>query len=114
LSKQNHFLKLSSPKYKLFGLRPNFTTSHIYVYVTSNNAGRPRIGIKVTKKAVSLAVVRNLIRRRISANFLEQKFNFSNDVIIVISKKIFSEKKEISDILMQEWKQSVQYLRKSY
>ena len=84
------------------------------IYVLPNKNGSPRIGIKIMKKAASLAVVRNLIRRRISAHFLEQNFNFSNDIIIVISKKILSEKKEISDILMQEWKQSVQYLRNSY
>ena len=35
-------------------------------------------------------------------------------ILMVISKKIYSEKSEISDILMQEWTQSIKSLLKSH
>ena len=41
--------------------------------------------------------------------------NLNNvQILMVISNKIYSEKNEISDILMQEWTQSIKLLLKSH
>ena len=84
------------------------------VYIINNNLSHPRLGIKITKNAINLAVVRNMVKRRIHAEFRERKNVKSIDIIVIISKKIYSEKNEISDILMQEWNQSLKSLKKSF
>ena len=84
------------------------------VYITNNNLSYPRLGIKITKNAIHLAVVRNMVKRRIFAEFRERTNVKSIDIIVIISKKIYSEKNEISDILMHEWKQSLKLSKKFY
>ena len=80
----------------------------------NNNLDQSRIAIQVTKKAIKLAVIRNRIRRMIRESFkdyLEELGSF--DILLLISSKIYSEKYEISDILMQEWKLSIKSLQQS-
>ena len=80
----------------------------------NNNLGQARIAIQITKKAVKLAVIRNRIRRTIRESFrgcLGELGSF--DILLLISSKIYSEKHEISDILMQEWKLSIKSLQQS-
>tara|TARA_Y100000768_G_scaffold16636_1_gene11619 strand:- start:253 stop:513 length:261 start_codon:yes stop_codon:yes gene_type:complete len=84
------------------------------VYLIENDLKHARLGLKILKNAIQLAVVRNLVRRRLSAEFRNTSIMKPLDVIIIISKKIYSEKNEISDILMQEWKQSLKLLEKFY
>ena len=84
------------------------------VFLLNNNLACARLGIKISKNAIQLAVVRNMVRRRISAKFRESEDMPPIDIIVIISKKIYSEKNEISDILMQEWKQSLKSLKKSF
>ena len=84
------------------------------VYLIENDLKHARLGLKILKNAIQLAVVRNLVRRRLSAEFRNTSVMKPLDVIIIISKKIYSEKNEISDILMQEWKQSLKLLEKFY
>ena len=74
----------------------------------------PRLGIKTFKSAIKLAVVRNMVKRRFFAEFRERSNIKSIDIIVIISKKIYSEKNEISDILMHEWKQSLKLSKKFY
>ena len=82
------------------------------VFITENNLTHPRLGIKIYKNAINLAVVRNMAKRRISADFRTIKNMKPLDIIVLISRKIYSEKYEISDILMQEWKQSIKSSKK--
>ena len=79
-----------------------------------NNLTYARLGIKIFKNAIQLAVVRNMARRRIFATFRETADMTPRDIIVIISKKIYSEKNEISDILMHEWKQSLKSLKKFF
>ena len=79
-----------------------------------NELTHARLGVKISKHAIQLAVVRNMVRRRLFAEFLSTSIMKPFDVIIIISKKIYSEKNEISDILMQEWKQSLKSLKKFF
>jgi len=79
-----------------------------------NNLNQPRLAIQITKKAVKLAVVRNRIRRVIRENFRGSLGELGSfDILLLISSKIYSEKDEISDILMQEWKLSIKSLQQS-
>ena len=84
------------------------------IFIKNNSLRHPRLGLKVFKSAIKLAVIRNMVRRRIIAEFRERTDIKPIDIIIVISKKIYSEKNEISDILMQEWKQSLKSLKKFF
>ena len=84
------------------------------LYSVPNNLASARLGIQITKKAVHLAVIRNQIRRKIKANFaLICDLLPKHDYLVVISSKITSDKHQISDILMQEWKKSTELLLKS-
>ena len=84
------------------------------LYSVPNNLSSARLGIQITKKAVHLAVIRNQIRRKIKANFsLICELLPKHDYLVVISSKITSDKHQISDILMQEWKKSTDLLLKS-
>ncbi len=48
-------------------------------------------------------------------DFKDKSKNLNNvQILMVISNKIYSEKNEISDILMQEWTQSIKLLLKSH
>ena len=84
------------------------------LYSVPKNLSSARLGIQITKKAIHLAVIRNQIRRKIKANFsLICDLLPKHDYLVVISSKIASDKHQISDILMQEWKKSTELLLKS-
>ena len=79
-----------------------------------NNLKSARLGIQITKKAINLAVIRNQLRRKIKEHFRIIHASLPrHDFLIIISSKITSEKHEISDILMREWKESTKSLLKS-
>ena len=82
------------------------------MYFVKNSSTSSRIAIRIPKKHIKLAVVRNFIRRRLLNMFRESIPNQGIDVLLTISNKIHSAKNEISDILMQEWKLCIQQLRK--
>ena len=78
-----------------------------------NNLDHARLAIQITKKAVKLAVIRNNIRRVIREDFKKNLSTYPPfDILVLITNKIHSEKFKISDILMQEWKQSLKLLPK--
>jgi ribonuclease P protein component len=78
-----------------------------------NNLDHARLAIQITKKACKLAVIRNKIRRTIREDFKKKLSIYPPfDILILITNKIHSEKFKISDILMQEWKQSSKLLLK--
>ena len=59
-------------------------------------------------------IIRNRIRRTIRESFRKQLTELdSYDMLLLITSKIYSDKHEISDILMQEWKLSIKLLQQS-
>ena len=107
------FLKINTSTKLIFNRKPVYKSKLLKLYAIPNNTEGPRLAIQITKKAIHLAVTRNLVRRKIKEDF---RANTSvlpkHDYLLVISSKISSAKHEISDILMQEWKQSLQSLEK--
>ena len=70
------------------------------------------LGIKISKKAVPLAVSRNSLRRKLREMFRKEPFlNDSYAILLNISSKIPAEKKDINDILLPEWKSLLDQLR---
>tara|TARA_A100001011_G_scaffold393510_1_gene483493 strand:+ start:1330 stop:1662 length:333 start_codon:yes stop_codon:yes gene_type:complete len=108
------FFKINSSTLAKFNSKPAFKSKHIRVYVAPSSSLHPRLGIQITKKAVNLSVIRNLVRRKIREDFKSNQLILPvSDYLVIISLKITSVKHEISDILMQEWKQSIKSLSKS-
>ena len=70
------------------------------------------LGIRISKKALPLAVSRNSLRRKLRETFREHLFiNNPYAVLLSISSKIQAEKKDINDILLPEWKSLLDQLR---
>ena len=112
MSKENYSLRADKSTIpKLTRHRP-IITKHLRVYFVRTSSTSSKIAIRIPKKYVKLAVVRNFIRRRLLNQFRESLPNRGIDVLLTISNKIHSAKNEISDILMQEWKLCIQQLRK--
>ena len=82
------------------------------MHFVKNDSISSKIAIRIPKKYIKLAVVRNFIRRRLLNQFRKSLPNHGIDVLLTISNKIHSAKNEISDILMQEWKLCIQQLKK--
>jgi ribonuclease P protein component len=69
------------------------------------------LGIRISKKAVPLAVSRNSLRK-LRESFRKHSFiNNSYAILLSISSKIQAEKKDINDILLPEWKSLLDQLR---
>lgn len=65
---------------------------------------KPVLGIRISKKAVPLAVYRNSLRRTLRETFRTfstEPINYG--VLLTIASKIPAEKKDINDILLPEW-----------
>ena len=70
------------------------------------------LGIRISKKAIHLAVSRNSLRRMLRETFRQHSFIHNSYVILLsISCKIQAEKKDINDILLPEWKSLLDRLR---
>ncbi|MBT3549459.1 MAG: ribonuclease P protein component [Gammaproteobacteria bacterium] len=107
-------LKVSSNTKKIFRHAPKINQKHLRLLYINNSLGYPRLAIQITKKAVKLAVIRNRIRRTIRESFRKQLTELdSYDMLLLITSNIYSDKHEISDILMQEWKLSIKLLQQS-
>ena len=107
------FFKINPSTLAKFNSKPIFKSRHIRVYVSSTSSSEPSLGIQITKKAISLSVIRNLVRRKFREEFKANQSSLpARDYLVIISLKITSVKHEISDILMQEWKQSIKSLSK--
>ena len=66
---------------------------------------KPMIGIRISKKLIPLAVLRNSLRRKFREIFkshFDKKQTYA--VLLTITRKIQAEKKDINDILLPEWK----------
>tara|TARA_B100000900_G_scaffold349277_1_gene315374 strand:+ start:9652 stop:9876 length:225 start_codon:yes stop_codon:yes gene_type:complete len=62
------------------------------------------LGIKISKKAVPLAVYRNRLRRLLRETFRSFETKHAKyAVLLIIASKIPAEKKAINDILLPEW-----------
>lgn len=105
------YFKITPSTKKTFLIKPLYSSKYFRLYATPNSLKSARLGIQITKKAIRLAVVRNLIRRKIKEDFRSTYATLPKlDFLIVISSKITSEKHQISDILMREWKKSIKSL----
>jgi len=105
------FLKINSSTLKVFNKKPVYKSKLLRLYAVPNTNDSPRLAIQITKKAIRLAVTRNLVRRKIKEDFRANSSVLDKqDYLLIISSKISSAKHEISDILMQEWKQSLKSL----
>ena len=70
------------------------------------------LGIRISKKAIPLAVSRNSLRRKLRETFRKHSFiNKPYAILLSISSKIQAEKKDINDILLPEWKSLLDQLR---
>ena len=108
------YFKISSTTKQTFPCKPLYRSEHYRLYSVPNNLDSARLGIQITKKAVGLAVIRNQIRRKIKEDFRSIRTALpQQDFLVIISSKITSEKHQISDILMREWKKSTKSLLKS-
>ena len=107
------FLKINSQTLKTFNNRPVYKSKLLKLYAMPNSIDQPRLAIQITKKAIRLAVTRNMVRRKIKEDFrVNSTMLDKQDYLLIISSKISTAKHEISDILMQEWKQSLKSLEK--
>ena len=107
------FLKINSQTLKTFNNRPVYKSKLLKLYAMPNSIDQPRLAIQITKKAIHLAVTRNMVRRKIKEDFrVNSTMLDKQDYLLIISSKISTAKHEISDILMQEWKQSLKSLEK--
>ena len=107
------FLKVNSSTIKILNNKPVYNSKILKLYTIPNSVDGPRLAIQITKRAIRLAVTRNLVRRKIKEDFRANYAEIAkHDCLLVISSKISSAKHEISDILMQEWKQSLKSLEK--
>ena len=115
MSKTDYLIKIQKNTLANFKRHKKITNKNSVVYHKEKINEPPRVGVAISKRAIKLAVIRNLIKRRIMEDFkIKSKSLYNVEVLVVISNKIYSEKNEISDILMQEWKQSIKLLSKSY
>ena len=107
------FLKINSQTLKTFNNKPIYKSKLLKLYAIPNSIDQPRLAIQITKKAIRLAVTRNMVRRKIKEDFRANSTMLDKqDYLLIISSKISTAKQEISDILMQEWKQSLKSLEK--
>ncbi len=107
------FLKINSQTLKTFNNKPVYKSKLLKLYAIPSSIDHPRLAIQITKKAIRLAVTRNMVRRKIKDNFRVNSTRIDKqDYLLIISSKISTAKQEISDILMQEWKQSLKSLEK--
>ena len=107
------FLKINSQTLKTFNNKPVYKSKLLKLYAIPSSIDHPRLAIQITKKAIRLAVTRNMVRRKIKEDFRANSTMLDKqDYLLIISSKISTAKQEISDILMQEWKQSLKSLEK--
>ena len=107
------FLKINSHTLKTFNNKPVYKSKLLKLYAIPNSTDHPRLAIQITKKAIRLAVTRNMVRRKIKEDFrTHSNVLDKQDYLRIISSKVSTAKREISDILMQEWRQSLKSLEK--
>lgn len=86
MKKENRILK-NREFNTLIKTGKKYHTPSLCFYYLPNTSNSYRIGITISKKVSKLAVVRNLIKRRINAILIEQ-YNIKNlyDIIIVVKQ----------------------------
>ncbi|MGP5011718.1 ribonuclease P protein component [Psychrobacter glacincola] len=63
--------------------------SHLMAFVRTNDHGKPRIGMAITKRKVPTAVARNLIKRQIREHFRVKAYSLENkDIVFIVKKSI--------------------------
>lgn len=63
--------------------------SHLMAFVRTNDHGKPRVGMAITKRKVPTAVARNLIKRQIREHFRIKAHSLENkDIVFIVKKSI--------------------------
>ena len=90
----------------------HISSTHIQIRYIQHD--KSMLGIKISKKAVPLAVYRNSLRRLLRETFrsFESKPP-TYAVLLTIASKIPAEKKVINDILLPEWTSLLERLYQS-
>jgi ribonuclease P protein component len=103
-------ITISKNTISYFNGSPNISGTYMKLYYHPHT--RQMLGIRISKKALPLAVSRNSLRRKLRETFREHTFiNNPYAVLLSISSKIQAEKKDINDILLPEWKSLLDQLR---
>ena len=99
------FFKIDSKTLSSFKKGKKITGATQNIFYKDNNEENSRLGILIPKKTISLAVMRNKLRRKIREDFKkEQKVLFAYDILVVIKQKIDTVKINIDSTYVQEWK----------
>jgi len=78
--------------------------SSTHIHIRYSEYEESMLGIKISKKAVPLAVYRNRLRRLLRETFRSFETKHAKyAVLLIIASKIPAEKKAINDILLPEW-----------
>ena len=111
---RSYQLKIDKPLLDSFKTSKKIKLANSILCYKTNYIDHSRLGIQISKKAVKLSVVRNLVRRIIREDFRQNIAEFNKiDLLILITHKISSKNMKISDILIEEWKQSKSLLKNS-
>jgi ribonuclease P protein component len=103
-------ITISKNTISFFNDSPNISGTYMKLYYHPH--ATQMLGIRISKKALPLAVSRNSLRRKLRETFREHLFiNNPYAVLLSISRKIQAEKKDINDILLPEWKSLLDQLR---
>lgn len=89
--------------------------SHFIALIKSNNLGRPRIGISLTKKKIASAAERNRIKRIVRESFRHKQDQLPPvDIVIVAKHKIQDTPSELLRTkLEQQWQEIIAFYRKA-
>ena len=103
-------ITISKNTISYFNGSPNISGTYMKLYYHPH--ARQMLGIRISKKALPLAVSRNSLKRKLRETFRAHLFiNNPYAVLLSISSKIQAEKKDINDILLPEWKSLLDQLR---
>ena len=99
------FFKIDPKTLSSFKKGKKITGATQNIFYKRNSEENSRLGILIPKKTISLAVMRNKLRRKIREDFKkEQKVLFAYDILVVIKQKIDTLKINIDNTYVQEWK----------
>tara|TARA_B100000902_G_scaffold382631_1_gene420526 strand:- start:411 stop:800 length:390 start_codon:yes stop_codon:yes gene_type:complete len=93
---------ISSSTIEFFKTCEQLSTKHIKISYFKQD--QPMLGIRISKKAIPLAVYRNRLRRALRErfrSFVTKQSSYA--VLLTVVSKIPAEKKVINDILLPEW-----------
>lgn len=97
---------MSADEYSRVFRKAERSSDRLFTVLTrSNQTGRPRLGLAISKKSVRSAVGRNRIKRVIRESFRVHKFDLPDVDIVVLSKQGISNatKAQLADSVKRHW-----------